>query len=284
MADGGDRAMTPDQPQTKAQPSWLARSFQRREVWLSGLAMVVFLVGWEWGPPLLGIAPYNIPRLSAVFAEGVHMWINSELLRHTMITCFEVIVGFTLGCLMGAAMGYILGMSRMLEVVASPYILALQIAPKVAFAPLFVMWFGYNMTPRILTAVLIVFFPVLINVLTAVRSVDPAMIDLARLFKASRGQIFWKIEFPWSLPALFSGLRIGATLAVIGVTVAELVGGNVGLGAELAKAEGAANTAGVFVTIILLTLIGILAYVLVILAERLVLRYAPQRKAGDVGV
>ena len=181
---------------------------------------------------------------------------------------------------MGAVMGYVLGMSRLMEVVASPYILALQIAPKVAFAPLFVMWFGYNITPRILTAILIVFFPVLINVLTSVRSVDPSMIDLARLFKATRAQIFWKIEFPWSLPALFSGLRIGATLAVIGVTVAELVGGNVGLGAELARAEGGANTAAVFVTIILLTVIGILAYVLVILAEKVVLRYAPQRSAG----
>ena len=180
------------------------------------------MAGWEWGPPLLGIAPYNIPRLSAVFEEGIHMWVNGDLLRHTLITCFEVIVGFGLGCLMGAVIGYVLGMSRLMEVVASPYILALQIAPKVAFAPLFVMWFGYNITPRILTAILIVFFPVLINVLTAVRSV------------------------------------------------------------ELAKAEGGANTAGVFVTIILLTVIGILAYVLVILAERAVLRYAPQRPDGEI--
>lgn len=283
MANGSDIALSTDQAKTGSRLSALLEFLGRREIWMSGVALVVFLVGWEWGPPLLGIAPYNIPRLSAVYAEGIHLWTQADLWWHTLITCFEVIVGFTLGCLMGAVMGYILGMSRMLEVVASPYILALQIAPKVAFAPLFVMWFGYNMTPRILTAVLIVFFPVLINVLTAVRSVDPAMIDLARLFKATRAQIFWKIEFPWSLPALFSGLRIGATLAVIGVTVAELVGGSVGLGAELAKAEGAANTAGVFVTIILLTLIGILAYVLVILAERMVLKYAPQRAPGDVG-
>ncbi|MYJ71182.1 MAG: ABC transporter permease [Rhodospirillaceae bacterium] len=280
MADGAPLAVTPDRAPAESARFSLASAVQRREVWLSALALFAFLAGWEWGPPLLGIAPYNIPRLSAVFEEGVHMWVNGELLRHTLITCFEVIVGFGLGCLMGAVMGYVLGMSRLMEVVASPYILALQIAPKVAFAPLFVMWFGYNITPRILTAILIVFFPVLINVLTSVRSVDPSMIDLARLFKATRAQIFWKIEFPWSLPALFSGLRIGATLAVIGVTVAELVGGNVGLGAELAKAEGGANTAGVFVTIILLTVIGILAYVLVILAERAVLRYAPQRPAG----
>ncbi|MCY4237348.1 MAG: ABC transporter permease [Rhodospirillaceae bacterium] len=284
MAVIQDAALTPDHAGPVRRRVNLVSFLHRQEVWLSILALAAFLASWEWGPPLLGIAPYNIPQMSAVWSEGLHMWAHGDLLRHTMITCMEVIIGFALGCAMGAIIGYALGMSRLLEAVASPYILALQIAPKVAFAPLFVMWFGYNITPRILTAVLIVFFPVLINVLTAVRSVDPAMIDLARLFRASRAQIFWKIEFPWSMPALFSGLRIGATLAVIGVTVAELVGGNVGLGAVLAESEGQANTAAVFVTIILLTLIGILAYVLVILAERMVLRYAPQRSADDIGV
>ena len=118
--------------------------------------------------------------------------------------------------------------------------------------------------------------------LTAVRSVDAAMISLARSFNASRAQIFWKIEFPASMPALFSGLRIGSTLAVIGVTVGEFVGGNTGLGYLLVQGESGGNAGAVFSTIIILTLIGILAYCLVILVERWVLRYMPKRKFGDI--
>src|SRR5690606_18354013 len=100
----------------------------------------------------------------------------------------------------GMFIGYMLGMSPTAEFVLSPYILALQIAPKVAFAPLFVMWFGYTIYPKILVAVLIVFFPVMINVLGSVRTIDPQMINLALSFNARRSQIFWKIEFPASLP------------------------------------------------------------------------------------
>ncbi|MCP3975408.1 MAG: ABC transporter permease, partial [bacterium] len=220
----------------------MLKRLNRKETWISLLVLTLFVAGWEWGPPLLGIKPYNIPRLSAVWAETLHLYAESELLYHTWITGLSVIVGFVLGCLLGAGIGYPLGMSPTTEIVASPYILALQIAPKVAFAPLFVMWFGYNMTPKILVTILIVFFPILINVLTAIRSVDPAMINLARSFRATRWQIFWKIEFPASMPALFSGLRISSTLAVIGVTVGEFVGGTTGLGYLLVQGEAAANT------------------------------------------
>jgi NitT/TauT family transport system permease protein len=289
-------SLAPDKPQPAGESSGAAATggaparprarsrFNRKETWFTLVVLVLFVAGWEWGPPLLGIAPYNIPRLSLVVEEGIHLYYNSELLWHAGITCFEVLVGFTLGCLLGAVIGYLLGMSPTTEIIASPYILALQIAPKVAFAPLFILWFGYNMAPKILVAVLIVFFPILINVLTAVRTVDPALINLARSFKASRWQIFWKIEFPASMPSLFSGLRIGSTLAVIGVTVGEFVGGNTGLGYLLVQGEGQGNTGSVFAAIILLTLIGIIAYTLVILTERRVLRYMPKRDFGDVAI
>ena len=97
-------------------------------------------------------------------------------------------------------------MSPTAELALSPYILALQIAPKVAFAPLFILWMGFTVYPKILVAILIVFFPVMVNVLTAIRGVDPDLINLARAFKATRAQIFWKVEFPASLPPMFAGL------------------------------------------------------------------------------
>jgi NitT/TauT family transport system permease protein len=136
---------------------------------------------------------------------------------------------------------------------------------------------GFTVYPKILVAVLIVFFPVMVNVLTAVRTVDPDLVNLARAFKATRAQIFWKIEFPGSLPPMFAGLRIGSTLAVVGVVVGELVGGNAGLGYLLSFGEGQANTAMVFVSILMLTLVGSATYVAVILVERRVLHYMPAR-------
>jgi NitT/TauT family transport system permease protein len=253
------------------------RSMMRRGAVASLALLVVFLAAGEWGPGLLGIPPFIVPPLSTVAAEAVRMWGVSHLAFHTSVTFAEVIAGFAIGSLLGAAIGYALGMSPTAELALSPYILALQIAPKVAFAPLFILWMGFTVYPKILVAVLIVFFPVMVNVLTAVRTVDPDLISLARAFKASRAQIFWKIEFPASMPAMFAGLRIGSTLAVVGVVVGELVGGNMGLGYLLSFGEGQANTPMVFVAIGMLTVVGGIAYLAVILAERRVLHYLPAR-------
>jgi NitT/TauT family transport system permease protein len=237
--------------------------------------LVLFLAAWEWGPALLGVPDFVLPNFSAVCAEATRIWEVEKLLWHAGITAAEVVIGFVLGSLLGALIGYALGISPRVEAVLSPYLLALQIAPKVAFAPLFVMWLGYTMYPKILVAVLIVFFPVLINVLSAMRTMDHDMINLARSFSATRLQVFRMVEYPTTLPALFSGLRIASTLAVIGVVVGELVGGNMGLGFLLVFFEGQGNTAGVFVVIGALTVIGIVAYYAVVLAERRVLHYLP---------
>jgi NitT/TauT family transport system permease protein len=244
------------------------------------MLLAVFLAAWQWGPGLFHIPPFIVPPLSDVAHEFVHAWRFDHLLLHTGVTVAEVLAGFILGSLLGAVVGYLLGMSQAAELALSPYILALQIAPKVAFAPLFILWMGFTVYPKILVAILIVFFPVMVNVLTAVRTVDPDLINLARAFKATRPQIFWKIEFPTSMPPMFAGLRIGATLAVVGVVVGELVGGNVGLGYLLTFGEGQANTPLVFVAIVMLTLVGGIAYLGVILIEQRVLHYLPARAVG----
>jgi len=248
---------------------------------LASIALLaVFLAGWQWGPGLLHVPSFIVPPLSMVGSEFVHAWQFDHLMYNTGVTVAEVLVGFVLGSLLGAFVGYLLGMSPVAEFVLSPYILALQIAPKVAFAPLFILWMGFTVYPKILVAILIVFFPVLVNVLTAVRGVDPDLINLARAFKATRRQIFWKIEFPASMPPLFAGLRVGSTLAVVGVVVGELVGGNEGLGYLLTMGEGQGDTPMVFVSIVMLTVVGAIAYLGVILAERRVLHYLPARPMG----
>ena len=242
----------------------------------STTVLVVFLAAWEWLPPFFNVPAFMLPPPSKVWTEFFRMVGAEQLAKHTGITAMEVVLGFVLGSLLGIAMGFILGLAPKVEMVLSPYILALQIAPKVAFAPLFVMWLGFTVYPKILVVILIVFFPVMVNVLTAIRTVDPDMINLARSFSATRWQMFRMIEYPATMAPLFSGLRIGATLAVIGVVVGELVGGNTGLGYLLVYGQGQGNTAMVFVTIILLTVIGIVAYGIVAWAEGRVLHYMPR--------
>jgi NitT/TauT family transport system permease protein len=258
------------------------RSLIRRGSAASAALLVIFLATWEWGPGFLGIPSFIVPPASMVYAEFARMLTANHLLFHTCITAAEVLIGFALGSLLGAVFGYLLGMSPTAEFALSPYILALQIAPKVAFAPLFILWMGFTIYPKILVAILIVFFPVMVNVLTAIRGIDPDLINLARSFTASRAQIFWKIEFPSSMPPMFASLRIAATLAVVGVVVGELVGGNSGLGYLLTFGEGQANTPMVFVCIFMLTLIGGIAYLGVIIIEHRVLHYMPARPLGGL--
>ena len=249
-----------------AQEKWMT------SVW-SFAVLVVFLLTWEYVPGWLGVPQFVLPPFSQVTLEAVRIWDTERWMWHAGITAVEVVIGFIVGSALGAMIGYALGISPRIEAILSPYLLALQIAPKVAFAPLFVMWLGYTIYPKILVAVLIVFFPVLINVLSAMRAMDGDLINLARSFSATRFQVFRMVEFPTTLPPLFSGLRIASTLAVIGVVVGELVGGNMGLGYLLVFFEGQGNTAGVFVIIGALTVIGILAYYAVVLAEKRVLHY-----------
>ncbi len=251
-------------------------NFSSGMIMASAAVLLVFLAAWQWLPGLAGVPEFILPPPTKVWGEFLRMLGSEKLMFHTGITALEVVVGFVLGSLLGVLIGFALGISPKTELVLSPYLLALQIAPKVAFAPLFVMWMGFTVYPKILVAILIVFFPVMVNVLTAIRAVDPDLVNLGRSFSASRWQIFSMIEYPTTLPPLFSGLRIGATLAVIGVVVGELVGGNMGLGYLLTFGEGQGNTAMVFVAIIMLTIIGIAAYGAVVLAERRVLHWVPR--------
>jgi NitT/TauT family transport system permease protein len=237
---------------------------------------ILFLLVWQFLPPALGVPSYIIPTVTDLAQEMGRMVARENLFKHILSTTVIATAGFVIGSLLGAALGYVLGMSVLVEKVLSPYLLGLQIAPKVAFAPLFIMWLGYNAWPKFLVTVLVVFFPILVNVLQSMKTVDRDLVNLARAYSMSRMQIFWKVEVPASMPALMAGLRIGATLAVIGVTVGELVGGNTGLGYLITFGEGQANTAMVFDAIVLLTFIGIVLYGAVAVIETRVLHYIPR--------
>lgn len=254
----------------------MSQSTIQKLVALAILALVLLV--WQFLPPALGVPKFIIPTITDMVDELGRMYRRENLIANTLSTAWYTLLGFAIGSALGAAIGYLLGLSEFLERVLSPYILALQIAPKVAFAPLFIMWFGYNATPKLLVTVLIVFFPVLVNVLAAMKTVDRDMVNLARAYSLTRWQIFKKVEFPSTLPNLMAGLRIASTLAVIGVTVGELVGGNTGLGFLISYGGGQANAAMVFNAIVLLTLIGIVLYSALVWAEERLLHYLPKKE------
>jgi NitT/TauT family transport system permease protein len=252
--------------------------------WPAGLGLPLAVIGfglamlalWEILPPALGVPKFILPRVSDLLREMQRMALQENLAAHILSTAMTAALGFALGGLLGAAVGYGLGLSTFWEKLLSPYILALQIAPKVAFAPLFIMWFGYNAIPKLIVTVLVVFFPILVNVLQAMKTVDRDLVNLGRAYSMGGWQRFRTILFPSSMPALMAGLRIGATLAVIGVTVGELMGGETGLGYLITYGGGQANTPMVFNAIFLLTVIGIALYGAVAAVERRVLHYIPR--------
>ena len=275
-----DTAAAPGDRGTARTERLSARSGLAVPLTSAGLAIVI-LSAWQYLPPLFRVPKYVIPQVTDLLSEGVRMWMQENLLHHFISTATMSVLGFVLGSALGAAFGYALGLLPTVERVLSPYILALQIVPKVAFAPLFILWFGYNALPKVTVTVLVVFFPILVNVLQAMRMMDRDMVNLARACNMSRTKIFWKIMVPFSMPNLLAGLRIGTTLAVIGITVGELVGGETGLGYLISFGQGQANTAMVFDAIALLTVIGIAMYWVVAYIEARVLHYVPRAVGGE---
>jgi NitT/TauT family transport system permease protein len=175
--------------------------------------------------------------------------------------------------LIATVIGYLVAKSQMLEKILAPYLVASQAIPLVAIAPLLVIWFGPGMFSKILICALIVFFPVLVNTVVGVRAVPLALHDLMRSLRASRGQILLKLEIPAALPVFLGGLRIGATLSVIGAVVGELVGADMGLGYLINVGRGQYDTALVFVAIFALVILALSLYGLVAFAEKKLLTW-----------
>jgi len=233
---------------------------------LYAMYIVVFLLAigiWKGLTSLFHIPSFLLPPPEDVFFEYISLLMNGLLLKHTYVTLCETITGFLAGAAIGMLLGYPLAKSRKLERILSPYIVAAQTAPKIALAPLIVIWLGFGLSSKFFLVALIVFFPIFVNMITGMRSVDMNLLELMKSTGASKFDIFKKIEMPSSLPMLFAGFKTGITLAVIGAVVGEFVGANAGLGYLTIYAAGLMDTTQVFVAILQLTVLGIVLYALV---------------------
>jgi NitT/TauT family transport system permease protein len=229
------------------------------------LALAIFL--WYAVIWLGDLRAFILPPPDVVFARFLRALGDGSLLRHTLVTLQEVLAGLALGGSVAFTLGYLLAKSRPLERLLAPYIVASQSVPMVAIAPLLVIWFGPGLTSKVLICALIVFFPLLINTMVGVRSVPEDLHDLMRSLQATRRQTFKLLDLPASLPVLFGGLRIGATLAVIGAVVGEFVGADRGLGFLINVGRGEYDTSLVFVAVFVLIGMALGLYGSVVLLE-----------------
>jgi NitT/TauT family transport system permease protein len=228
------------------------------------LSVLVLLGLWQFVITLEVYPAFIIPSPLAVLTKFGEVVADGTLWLHTTTTLYAVLVGLTVGLSVGVALGYLIAKSQLLENLLSPLIVAFQSMPVVAYAPLLIIWFGSGPTSKIVTSALIVFFPMLMNTIVGIRNVPVPLRDLMRSMQATPWQTFTKLEIPAAMPVLVGGLKISATLAVIGAVVGEFL---------ISLARSQYDTPLVIVAVLTLTLIARLLYSLVSLLERRVLSW-----------
>ena len=237
------------------------------------LSILAFLFGWHLLTRYGEIPNFILPSPRSVWTRFLRAVQDGSLPYHTGITLLEIVLGLLAGVLFATLVGYVLAKSRSLERVLSPYLVASQAIPVVAIAPLLVIWLGDGILSKVVICALIVFFPVLVNTIVGIRAVPTALYDLMHSLHATRAQILWKVEVPASLPIFLGGLRIGATLSVIGAIVGELVSADKGLGFLLQLGDFQYDTPMVFVAVFTLIALALMLYGFVRLLENRFLKW-----------
>jgi NitT/TauT family transport system permease protein len=258
--------------------------FLRRhsQAFLPLLVLLLLLVAWEGSTHKLGVPDFILPTPEEVWSATVAgfdrgIFSSGSYWYNAGITLWEALLGFVIGSTVGTVLGFALAHWRSLEKVAYPYIVAFQALPKVALAPLLVIWFGFDLEGKVFITSIMTFFPLLVNSMAGYDSVDPDRIDLARSCNASSWQILWKIILPSSLPYLFAGLNVASVLALLGAIVGEFVGARSGLGMLLMQYDQSMEIASVFAVLAILGVIGFAMNHAIRVAERHFCSWAQNR-------
>lgn len=227
---------------------------------------VLLFVAWELAVRLLGIKEYLLPPPSKVWTEFLKRY--DPVMASAWVTTQEILAGYALAVAVSVPLALWIAYSRFMETAVYPAIVFLQIVPKIAIAPLFIIWFGFGFTPKLLLVFLLSFFPIVVAAIAGFKSVDPDIMDFARTTGAGGWRLFVKIRLPQALPQIFTGLKVGAALSATAAVVAEFVASDKGLGYLLLQYNGQLETPMVFAIIVLLSLIGLALYYAVELLER----------------
>ena len=244
-------------------PPWTAPDhFQ----WLAGPLSLGFLL-LLWAVLAQRYPTWILPGPATVLRRFVQVASDGTLLRHTQATLVEALLGFALGFVVASCLGYVLAKFPLLEKFMAPIIVISQSTPVVAIAPLLLLWFGAGLLSKVLVCAVIVFFPMLVNTIVGLRSIDHEYRLLFKSYDASPWQTFTKLELPAALPVLFGGIRVGVTLSIVGAVVSEFLGSDRGLGALINIARGLFDTPLMFVALITLTMVALTLYLSVVALE-----------------
>jgi putative riboflavin transport system permease protein len=233
------------------------------------VAAGLFLGGWKLLVVVGSYPTFVLPPPELVAARLVTAWSDGTMEPHAAATALEVALGFGVGASLALGAGYLLARSPLAGRLLSPYLVAAQATPILALAPLLALWFGTGLLSKVVICALIVFFPVAVASMVAIRSVDRQLVEMARSFRASRRQLLLKLEIPGALPVVFGGIRVGATLAVVGAVIGEWAGGDRGLGVLINLARGSLfDTPLLFATLFTIAGMGVGFYLLIVVIER----------------
>lgn len=252
----------------------ISRLRQRPELVLIPAVFVVVVTLWEIVIHQWEVPAYVMPAPSAV----LQALINMKFLDNTLYTLTEAMLGFAVASTLGVIIGGLIAQFPLVEKTLYPYLIAIQTTPKVAIAPLFIIWFGFGMTSKVVIAATVSFFPVLVNVISGLKATDPERIELMRSLRASRWQIFWMVKFPSALPIIFAGLNIAIIFSLLGAIVGEFLGSRQGLGNAIMQMNVNLDTAGVFASLFVLSSVGIGLHLLMSTIERKLLFWTEQSR------
>ena len=245
-------------------------------VW-SVASFVLIILAWDLVVRLFKIAPYLVPAPMAVLDTIAQDW--RTLGVHTLWTTGAILAGFLAAALVAIPLAMLIVVSPVLRRLLYPPMVATQAIPKIALAPLFIVWFGFGLVPKIAVAFLIAFFPIVIDTIVGLRSIDPSMVQLARSMGAPPHRIFLKLRLPNALPMIFGGLKVASALAVVGALTGEFVGSDKGLGYVLVQASGNLNTALLFATLVILSVVAMAFFYAVEVIERILIPWHVSQRA-----
>lgn len=248
------------------------------------LIIVSFLLVWEAYVDLSGVSEFVLPTPMQVARALVDILIDQHTLAHVWTTLYETLCGFAIALVTGVISGALLGRVPWLERALMPFVVALQVVPKVALAPLFILWFGFGPTSKIFIAAVLAYFPIFTNTLLGVKSVERGHRDVMASLNVGRFDTFTHLEFPSALPFMLAGMEIGVVLAVIGAVVGEFLGGSDGLGYLAVAALAAFQVGMLFAVILLLTLMGFGLWLLIVFIRRLVIPWHESQILGAAEV
>ena len=233
----------------------------RPELLLTPLSFVLLLGFWEFAVHHYAVNAILLPPPSRIARSLLEALTGGLYLTHFLVTVGEAAGGFCIAAVAGVIVGSLVTQFWLLERTLYPYLIALQSRPKIAIAPLIVIWFGYGASSKVIIAAMISFFPILVNVVVGLRSCDASKLDLLRSLSASKWQIFWYLRLPNALPFIFAGFNIAIIFSILGAIVGEFVGGEAGLGFLIVAANTTLDVSQVFAVLIVLATLGVTVFI-----------------------